>query len=246
MGYDTRCFSSDLLALAVDGDVRIHREDKLLKDTWTLQRLHPTGSQASASQASASQRALLDKLFRGGSDELKLSDSNASTMQAAQSAHTEALKAQYQPSLFKTNTRSILIAVAINAVAIALAFLASGGAGLPVIIACAILMIAVLVVFAILVKAPTPEGRKLLDEIEGLKLYLGVAERDELARLPGPDAPPPLDAGRYQRLLPYAVALEVEEAWTKQFTLAVGAAAEPPASLSLVERVIDQHDTSCY
>jgi hypothetical protein len=156
------------------------------------------------------------------------------------------LKAQYQPSLFKTNTRSILIAVAINAVAIALAFLASGGAGLPVIIACAILMIAVLVVFAILVKAPTPEGRKLLDEIEGLKLYLGVAERDELARLPGPDAPPPLDAGRYQRLLPYAVALEVEEAWTKQFTLAVGAAAEPPASLSLVERVIDQHDTSCY
>jgi uncharacterized membrane protein YgcG len=225
MGYDTRCFSSDLLALAVDGDVRIHREDKLLKDTWTLQRLHPTGSQAGASHASASQRVLLDKLFRGGRDELKLSDSNASTMQSAQSAHTGALKAQYQPALFKTNVRSILVAAAINAVAIALAFLVSGGAGLPVIFACAILMVAVLVTFAILVKAPTPEGRKLLDEIEGLKLYLGVAERDELARLPGPDAPPVMDAKRYEQLLPYAVALEVEEAWTKQFTLAVGAAA---------------------
>jgi uncharacterized membrane protein len=75
------------------------------------------------------------------------------------------------------------------------------------------------------IKAPTKEGRKLLDEIEGLKLYLGVAEREDLARLPGPDAPPVLDAARYERLLPYAVALEVEDAWTKQFTLAVGVAA---------------------
>jgi uncharacterized membrane protein len=34
-----------------------------------------------------------------------------------------------------------------------------------------------------------------------------------------------MDAKRYEQLLPYAVALEVEEAGTKQFTLAVGAAA---------------------
>src|SRR3546814_12771872 len=64
-----------------------------------------------------------------------------------------------------------------------------------------------------------------MDESEGVKRDLGVAERDERARRPGPGAPPPLEAERYQRLLPYAVALEVEEAWTKQFTLAVGAAA---------------------
>ncbi len=67
-----------------------------------------------------------------------------------------------------------------------------------------------------------------MDEIEGLKLYLSVAERDELASMPGPDAagtPPTLDAERYQRLLPYAVALDVEDAWTGKFTLAVGAAA---------------------
>jgi uncharacterized membrane protein YgcG len=228
MGYDTRCFSSDLLALAVDGDVRIHREDKLLKDAWTLQHLHPT-----ASRATDPQRALLDKLFHGGSDELELANSNASTMQAAQAAHTTELKAQYQPSLFKTNGRSIVVALAIDAIATALAFLASGGAGLPVIIACTILMTAILFAFAILVKAPTPAGRKLLDEIEGLKLYLGVAERDELVRMPGPDVPPLLDADRYQRLLPYAVALDVEEAWTKQFTLAVGAAAAAAATAAI-------------
>ena len=70
----------------------------------------------------------------------------------------------------------------------------------------------------------------LLDVIAGLKLYLGVAERDELARMPGPDSPPLLDAGRYEMLLPYAVALEVEDAWTKKFTLAVGVAAAAAAT----------------
>jgi uncharacterized membrane protein len=88
----------------------------------------------------------------------------------------------------------------------------------------AIAMLATVVVFGIVIKAPTPEGRKLLDAIEGFKRYLEVAERDELAGMQGPDGPPMLDAKRYERLLPYAVALDVEEAWTKKFTLAVGAA----------------------
>ena len=60
-----------------------------------------------------------------------------------------------------------------------------------------------------------------------------MAERDELANLPGPDAPPPLNAERYQALLPYAVALEVEEAWTHKFTLAVGAAAAAAATAGI-------------
>ena len=95
--------------------------------------------------------------------------------------------------------------------------------GIAAVIAIGVLMAIALAAFALLVRAPTAEGRALLDEIAGLKLYLGVAERDELARMPGPDAPPLLDAGRYEMLLPYAVALEVEDAWTEKFTLAVGA-----------------------
>ncbi|MET0654910.1 MAG: hypothetical protein ABWY94_04985, partial [Pseudoxanthomonas sp.] len=95
------------------------------------------------------------------------------------------------------------------------------------------LMVVTLVVFGILIKAPTPAGRKLLDEIEGLKRYLGVAERDELKNLPGPDAPPVLDAARYEMLLPYAVALEVEDAWTAKFTVAAGAAAVAAATAGI-------------
>ena len=46
----------------------------------------------------------------------------------------------------------------------------------------------------------------------------------------GPNAPPALDAERYEMLLPYAVALDVEEAWTTKFTAAVGAAAAAEAT----------------
>jgi uncharacterized membrane protein len=42
------------------------------------------------------------------------------------------------------------------------------------------------------------------------KLQLNAAE-------PGSDAPPPMTAERYEKFLPYAVALGVEEPWTKHF-----------------------------
>jgi uncharacterized membrane protein YgcG len=87
-----------------------------------------------------------------------------------------------------------------------------------------------LIVFARLIRAPTLEGRALLDEIEGLKLYLSVAERNELASMRGPGEPPLLDAERYEGLLPFAVALEVEDAWTNKFTAAAGAAAAAEAA----------------
>ncbi|MCY7354413.1 MAG: DUF2207 domain-containing protein [Lysobacter sp.] len=227
MGYDTRCFSADLLALAVDGAVRIHRDKGLLKDKWKLERIGTPEAGTNAAQ-----KSLLGTLLSDG-DTLELEKSNATKLQGAHVAHTKALDNYFQPKFFQRHGSSIGVAVAIAVVSIALAFMVSGGAGVPVIIAIGALMLIVVSTFAVLVKAPTREGRKLLDEIEGLKLYLGVAERDELARMPGPDAPPVLDAARYERLLPYAVALDVEEAWTKKFTLAVGAAAAAATSQAI-------------
>lgn len=221
MGYDNRCFSSDLLACAVDGGVRIHRDKKLLKDAWRLER---TG--ALSATAAEGERALLDRLFSGGSNALELDSSNASRVQGAMAAHTAHMKKRFQPAMFSRNGCSIGIAVAIMVVSIALTAIvgALSGSG-PILIVPLLVMVPVLTTFVILVKAPTQGGRRLLDEIQGFRRYLGVAERDELASLPGPGAPPPLDAKRYEYLLPYAVALDVEDAWTKKFTVAVGAAA---------------------
>ena len=78
------------------------------------------------------------------------------------------------------------------------------------------------VVFYQLMKAPTLRGREMLDAIEGLRLYLGVAEREELENRHG-DAPPQT-LEEFERLLPYAVALECAETWAARFAEAIRAA----------------------
>ncbi|RJF80740.1 DUF2207 domain-containing protein [Oleomonas cavernae] len=59
--------------------------------------------------------------------------------------------------------------------------------------------------------APTIEGRKLMDEIEGFRLYLSVAEADRLNMAGAPDFTTDL----FERFLPYAVALGVEKPWSE-------------------------------
>lgn len=228
--YDTRCFTGDLLAAAVEGRVAIAREDRMLrKDRWTLERLAGSGP----ASALATPSALVDALFSDGSRQLELKTENARTLQAAQLAHGARLDERLHGKYFQRNAGSALAAGGIAALGTALAVFVSGGAGLVLIGVLGAAMAAIVIAFAWLVQAPTPEGRRLLDEIEGLRRYLAVAERDELGRMQGPGAPPPLDAQRYERLLPYAVALGVEEAWTKKFTLAVGAAAAAAATAAI-------------
>ncbi len=78
-------------------------------------------------------------------------------------------------------------------------------------------LIAVVVIlnmaFYHLLKAPTMLGRRILDRIEGFKMFLGATEGDRLQRMVPADRTPEL----YEKYLPYALALNVEQAWTEQF-----------------------------
>lgn len=217
MSYDTRCFTAGVLDLAVSGCLRIVTESKLFKDEWRLEK-------DAGTTAVPDSGALLERLFRSAPT-LLLKNTNASRVSGAMSSHNRSLSRRLHPRYFRLNGWSIGKAVLIAVIAFLIALMIAQGAGIIAIVVLGGLSVITLVVFGLLVRAPTAEGRKLLDEIEGLKLYLGVAERDELARVSGPGEPPQLDAQRYEALLPYAVALEVEEAWTRKFTLAVGAAA---------------------
>lgn len=62
-------------------------------------------------------------------------------------------------------------------------------------------------------KAPTLAGRRLMEEIEGFRMYLEVAEKDELRVRRGPERTLEL----FEKYLPYALALGVENAWAEQF-----------------------------
>lgn len=73
---------------------------------------------------------------------------------------------------------------------------------------------AVNTLFRHLLQAPTAIGRTALDEIEGTRRYLAVAEADRLRFHNPPDRTPE----HFEALLPYAVALGVETDWTRQFS----------------------------
>jgi hypothetical protein len=78
-----------------------------------------------------------------------------------------------------------------------------------------ILMIIVLnVLFFQWMKAPTELGRRLMDKIEGFGMFLSVAERERIRLTGSPDK----NIGLYEKYLPYALALDVENAWNQQFS----------------------------
>jgi uncharacterized membrane protein YgcG len=69
--------------------------------------------------------------------------------------------------------------------------------------------------------APTREGRAVLDRIAGFRHYLSVAEEERLESLHPPDKTPEL----FERYLPFAIALQVENDWASRFTSVLAAAA---------------------
>jgi uncharacterized membrane protein len=77
-------------------------------------------------------------------------------------------------------------------------------------------------------KAHTVHGRKVVDQIEGFRQYLGVAEEARLEALNPPNKTPEL----FERFLPYAIALDVENHWAKRFAGVLAAAAAAGATSS--------------
>jgi uncharacterized membrane protein YgcG len=86
-------------------------------------------------------------------------------------------------------------------------------------------------------QAATKEGRKLMDQIEGFRQYLSVAEEDRLEYLNPPKKTPEL----FEKFLPYAIALDVENTWAKKFTGVLAAAGVGAAVSSWY--VGDTHNT---
>lgn len=230
-GYDSTCMSAELLACAVHGAVGIIRDERRVSsDRWTLERRDPPDPGA----VTMDERRLLDRLLPPSRPRLELEKGNAAHIQAAVAEHSRMLAARFKPSMFTLNGGSIAFAFAIFGVTLVVTLVlaaGSNGGGMPWALVPLGLGLAAAVWFTIVIGAPTPKGRRLLDEIEGFKRYLSVAEQDDLARLAQPDAagPPPLDAARFEAMLPYAVALDVEDAWTAKFTAAVGASAAAAA-----------------
>ena len=74
------------------------------------------------------------------------------------------------------------------------------------------------------IDAPTKEGRRVLDRIAGFKQYLSITERERLDRMTAPADTPEV----FEKYLPYAIALGVENRWADRFHDVLAAAAADP------------------
>ncbi len=79
-------------------------------------------------------------------------------------------------------------------------------------------------IFGLLMTKRTTKGVEAKEALDGLKLYMTVAEKDRIKMLQSPDSPyasksdmPKQTVELYEKLLPYAIVMGVEKQWAKKF-----------------------------
>jgi len=83
--------------------------------------------------------------------------------------------------------------------------------------------------FLHLMRAPTFAGRRLMDQVEGFKMFLGAVDGDRLNRTTPPEQTPAI----FEKFLPYALALSVEQDWAEKFSGILATAGTSPGDSSL-------------
>ena len=203
MSFNKQAFSAAIVSLGIKGYLEILEDD----DDFILRQKDRSGN----GKASKGELAVIDKLFKDA-DEIELDQENYKVFMAARSGLKRALKAEHLGRVFNLNSIYALPAVAMTIVAVIIASQLRGGPFIWVLFA--ILTFAMHLVFLFLIRAPTPAGRRIMDEIEGFKMYLNTAEQDRLERMRSPQLTPEV----FESFLPYAFALGVENSWCDRFT----------------------------
>ena len=204
MYYDNKVMTAAVVNLAVKGYLEIEKRGK---SHW-LTRNRP---EAAIAAMAPGERELLEGLFKDGNS-VELDNANHKTLGKARGAHRESLIDDYKQHYFKTNA-TLNIPAIIIVLATLLIALNVGRGPTPLVIGAIVVAFLTMAFFAVIMKRPTLRGRKLLDEMLGFKEFLEIAEKDELNLRNPPAKTPQL----FEALLPFALALGVDQQWSERF-----------------------------
>lgn len=204
MYYDSKVMTAAVVNLAVKGYLHIRHSDEL----HSLERKNP-GENAPA--LATGERELYEGLFRDG-DLVFLDDEYHELLGEARAAHRKSLKHDYASRYFRTNGLLSIPGFLIGTMSAIIALNVGPGPTIFV-VAVIVLMVIVFIAFAALMRRPTGLGRKVLDDMLGFKDYLEIAEKDELNLRNPPDKTPQL----FEKYLPFALAMGVEQKWAERF-----------------------------
>jgi hypothetical protein len=208
---DNRDISAEIINLAVLGFIKIVYVPKsgfFSKDDYKLERL-----KSADSRLNDAQKKLMDAFFRSDAlfaitmSQLK-NDFWLELRKIKKSIYSNLILHGYLSS-DPTNIRG-----GYTAAGAALIFVSFwlGAVGLSFTLALIVSGVIVLS-FGYIMPAKTVKGTETTELILGLKEYLSVAEKDRIKFFNAPEKTPE----RFEKLLPYAMVLGVENEWAKQF-----------------------------
>lgn len=207
MKYDPTCMAAALVNLAVKGKVRLKQDKGWFSKKFSVERTDSEEPQ----EFSPGELAVYSKLV-GSRRKLEFDKDNHSRIAGALAAQEAALKRDYNRNYFVRNAGTLWGGIAMSAGVFLLMLVLN--AGMPALGGVVLVLLVIInVLFGLWMKAPTMRGRKLMDQIEGLRLYLGVAERQDLERR----HEPPHTFEQFEKMLPYAVALDCANTWVDRF-----------------------------
>jgi uncharacterized membrane protein YgcG len=206
LGFAKQTFPAAIISLGVKGYLEIHEDKKDFE--LSNSQIKKGGKRLPLSKG---EQKVYDEIFKSHT-KIKLEQKNHPTFTKAKGALLAALKAEHKGRLFNINGKYAIPAVLISFATLAIAAQFEGGP-LPWIVF-VLLSLVMHITFIALLRAPTPAGRKIMDQIEGFKMYLNTAEQDRLDRMKSPTLTPEV----FETFLPYAFALGVENNWCDRFT----------------------------
>ncbi|MGI9233598.1 MAG: DUF2207 domain-containing protein [Woeseiaceae bacterium] len=214
MYYDNKVMTAAVVNLAVKGYLEIKKRGG---SHWLIMKTPENPKPAMA----PGEKELYVGLFKGQS-KIELDDANHKALGKARAAHRKSLIQDYKQHYFKTNVALNVPAVIIVLVSTLIAVNVGRGVT-PLVIGAVILAFLTMAFFAIIMKRPTLRGRELLDELLGFKEFLEIAEKDELNLRNPPEKTPQL----FEALLPFALALGVDQQWSERFASVLAAIRDP-------------------
>ncbi|MFA6410557.1 MAG: DUF2207 domain-containing protein [Candidatus Buchananbacteria bacterium] len=210
MKFDNKAFVATIIEMAIKGLVLIKEEKAILGKKYLLVKTKKDNKNITQQE-----QGILEALFSLSKGEIELKNKNYEKFQAAKKVLTESLKAKIENKFFKLNLKYFLIGIAWSfATTISIFSLNANGPFPTLAIPIIVLLTIINFLFLWLLKAPTKEGRKILDQIEGFKWFLSVTEKDRMNFHNPPEKTPEL----FEKYLPYALALGVENKWAEQFS----------------------------
>ena len=217
MGFDRKSAGAAAVSLAVKGCLSIREDDE------TEYRLVETTAADPGPDISSHEAAFLRELFSGAKS-VGLDRSDGTRLFRAVDALENRLGRAFDDSHFSRNSAYALAGVAQSVLVffafVAAAMLANVFQGVFVVVGVVVLLVLLNLLFAKLLYAPTGLGREALDEIAGFRMYLETAEEARLNLVNPPERTPEL----FERYLPYAMALDVENEWGEKFQDVLSAA----------------------